>query len=182
MLLAVLGLLVALALPVSAPAQGPGRSTPEPYDEYSDSPMVELEGRLYPAVRIFVDGEETDSRGLVRFGRTYLPARETLEKLGGSVRWVQDQRAFYARFPKFNRTVRVTVDSPTVLVYRYDARGSFGAGQQTGTVNLNAPAFIAEGAVFMPVRAAAQAVGAGVDYDPGKRSVRITSPRTAGRR
>lgn len=150
----------------------------EPYDEYQDSPMVQLDCGSFPAVRIMVNSQETEGRGFIRSGRTYLAARETLERLGGTVTWVQPQRAFYAQFPERQRTVRVTTGSRNVQIYRYDANAQYGAGQLLNTVRLNATPFICEGRVFTPVRAAVQAAGGTVHYEQRTKVVYITSPKS----
>jgi len=162
----VLGLLPALA------------QQEDSYDEYQDSPNVHLDCGVFPAVRILVDGRETEGRGFIRYNRTYLPARETLERLGGTVTWVKAQRAFYARFPGKERTIRVTTGSRNVQIYRYNAQSRYGAGQFIDTIRLDAAPFICEGRVFAPVRAAVEAAGGTVQYDRQTRTVYVTSPRS----
>lgn len=147
------------------------------YDEYEDSPTVYLEGcGVFPAIRLVIDGRETEARAFVRNGRTYLPAREALERLGANVRWVSGENAFYAQFPERNRTIRVTVGSPVVNVYRFNAAAPQGAGQQVQTFRMNASPIQCEGRIFAPVRAATEAAGGRVHYDRGARTVYIYSP------
>lgn len=168
-------LMIALVVNVVLSQEQVQRPVDEPYDEWQESPTVELAGRHYPAVRVFVDGQETDSRGFIRRGRTFMPARETLERLGGMVSWTPAEQAFYARFADLTRTVRVAVGSREVIVYEHDTDRQFGAGAVIRRVNLRVAPFLAEGRVFAPVRAAADAVGAKVHFDSETRIVYVTS-------
>ncbi len=147
------------------------------YDEWAESPTVYVEGcGTFPAVRVVVDGQETEARGLIRNGRTFLPAREVLERLGADVRWVQNERSFYASLPERNRTVRVTVGSPEVRVFRYDAGSQNWSGEFIQTLRLNVSPFQCEGRVFAPVRSAVEAAGGTVRYDARTRTVSISAP------
>ena len=150
----------------------------QPYDEYEDSPTVYMEGcGAFPAVRLVIDDRETEARAFIRDGRTFLPARETLERLGGRVLWVGDQNAFYAQFPAEGRTVRVTVGSPIINIYRYNKSTDYGAGRQVQTLKLNTEPFRCEGRVFVPVRAAAEAAGGKIHYDKTANTVYAYSPK-----
>ena len=160
---------------ISASSQGQDES----FNEYQDSPTYFIEGcGRFPAIRLIVNGQETEGRAFIRNNRTYIPAREALERLGGNVTWVGAQRSFFTQIPEQDRTVRVTVGSPTVIIYRYNQSARYGAGARVGSVRLNAAPFQCEGTVFAPVRAAAEAAGATVRYDRASRTVYINSPRS----
>lgn len=166
-------LLMALLLIFTA-AQWAGSD--EAYDEWRESPTITLDCGTFTAVRVLVDGRETENRGLLRGGRTYLPAREALERLGGQVRWVQQERSFYGQFPNRNRTIKVTVGSPVVQIYRYNANSRYGAGERVSSLKLAASPFQCEGRIFAPIRTAAEAAGATVQYESRNETVRILSP------
>lgn len=175
----VMALMIGAAYAPAAAQTNWGNPDDEPYDEWAESPTVFLEGcGEFPAVRVMVNGEETDSRGFIRRGRTYLPAREALTRLGGSVTWVQRQQAFYASFPQRDRTIRVSVGNPTVDIYRLDTRAQYGAGQRVSSVSLGAAPILCEGRVFAPVRPAVEAVGGTVSYDRTTRTVTVRAPRS----
>ncbi|MBI2843328.1 MAG: copper amine oxidase N-terminal domain-containing protein [Armatimonadetes bacterium] len=152
----------------------------DPFDEYAESPTVYIRGcGVFPAVRLVVDGRETEGRAFIRRSRAYLPAREVLEQLGGKVHWMQGERAFYASFPERDRTVRVAVGSPAVTIYQYSPSSRSGAGSRVGSVRLNASPFQCEGRVFAPVRVAVEAAGGSVQYERNTRTVYITSPKAS---
>lgn len=162
-----------LAMAAASFGQGAGSN------QRTDSATVTLEGcGVFQAVRVMVDGREAEARGVIRGGRTFLPARESLEMLGAEVRWVGAERSFFATIPDENRTIRVTVGSPVVRVYQYDPQSRLGAGPAAGSVRLNASPFICEGRVYAPVRAAAEAVGGRVHYDSRTRTVHVNAPRS----
>lgn len=168
--------LVVLGAVVSVEALG------QSYDEWSESPTVTVEGcGVFPAVRVVVAGTEMESRGFVRGGRTFLAAREALEGLGATVTWVGPERSFYAQYPEQNTTVRVTLGSQVVRVYRYSAGSRHGAGQLLRSVRLDAAPFICGGRVYVPMRAAVEGAGGTVQYDRSTNTVRVDPPtRTAG--
>lgn len=154
------------------------RQRERPDNKYKEWPMVHLDCGTFPAVRIIVARQETEARGFIRNGRSFLPAREALERLGGKVTWVQSQKAFYARFPRRDRTVRVTVRSRNMRIYRYDMDKKYSAGRLVRTVRLDAAPFVCEGRVFAPVRTAVDAVSGKITYDRKSRTVYITPPRS----
>lgn len=150
---------------------------PPPYDEWAESPTIFLEGcGRFPAVRVTVDSRELEQRGFIRMRRTHLPARETLEQLGGRVIWVQAQRAFYGQFPQQRVTLRVNVGSRTIQVYRYDPDAQYGAGPLRETMNLDSAPIHCEGRVFAPIRRAVESVGGIVHFDGRTRTVQVTTP------
>lgn len=146
------------------------------YDEYIDSPDYQIGGASYPAVRVLVNSEELECRGFIRRGRTYLPAREALERLGATVVWVQRERAFYAQSAEHGATLRVQVGSPVMRVHRYDANAPFGAGSPVRSVRMLVQPFIAEGMAFVPLRGPVEAIGGTITYDQTARRVSITAP------
>jgi hypothetical protein len=165
-----LGLAVLIAV-VSAEEHG------QPYDEWSESPTVTVEGcGVFPSVRVVVDGTEMESRGFVRGGRIFLAAREALEGLGTTVIWVGAERSFYALCPARSTTIRVTLGSPVVRVHRYSAGSRHGVGQLLRSARLDAAPFICGGRVYVPTRAAVEGTGATFQYDRSTNTVRLDPP------
>lgn len=177
--LAVLFGLVVCGTAISQQAvQRPVNETP--YDEWAESPTVFLAGcGEFPAVRVTIAGQELENRGIIRQGRTYLPARETLERLGGTVAWSQQERAFYGQFPEYRITFRVAVGSNTARVFQYDTAAPFGAGRFTETLRLDAAPMQCEGRVYAPIRAAVRAIGGTIHYDARTRMVYVYPPPSA---
>lgn len=170
-------------LAVLAMASAVGAQSEEQYDEWAESPTVEIEGcGILPAVRVIVAGHETEYRGFIRSGRAYLAARETLEQLGGQVTWVRDERSFYAQFPEQGRTLKVTLDSRIATIYKHDPQSRYGAGSQMGRARISASPIICGGRIFVPVRAAVDLAGGTARYDAGSRTVYVDPPPEARQR
>lgn len=167
-------LVLACAVGGMAFAQPPIDETP--YDEWAESPTIILDCGEFPAVRVTVDGRELEQRGFIHQGRTFLPARETLQRLGGLVIWNREQRAFYAQFPVQDTTFRVTLGSTTAHVYEWRDGVPFGAGPLRETLSLDAAPMICEGMVFGPIRRAVEASGGTIHYDREAGMVHITTP------
>ena len=156
-------LMVTLALAMSSAVSSAG--VEEMCDEYCDSPTITLGGCSYPAMRVFIDDQETENRGFIRNSRVYLAARETLERVGGMVIWVKSEKSFYAKYPNEDKTIRITVGSPAVKIYQYDENSSNGVGKLLDTTEYDAAPFICEGRVFTPMRMALECTGGSIEYD-----------------
>lgn len=129
----------------------------------------------FPSANIMYNGVKSNMMGVIKDGRTFLPARESLERMGATVTWVPDQQAFYAQFPKQNRTVKINVGSTTAGAYCYQPGALYGAGPSTNTVTLNIAPFQCAGHVYIPVRSLIEATGGNVGYDQNTRTVIVTS-------
>jgi hypothetical protein len=130
----------------------------------------------YPSIKVTVEGQETQAAGIIRGGRTFLPARATLEALGGTVTWVPQQRSFYGSFRERENTVRATIGSRTLVLYRYSGTARYGAGETLRRVRLGLAPFICANRSYLPVRAVAEMSGATVNYNRDNKTVSITLP------
>lgn len=155
----------------------------ESYDEWEESPTITLEGcGVYPGVRVVIEGRETEARGVISRGRTFLPARESLERLGATVRWNRADRAFYAELPDRDRTVRVAANSRTVIIYRRDSDRPYAAGEWLGSIRMDVAPFICGGRVYAPVRTAVEAAGGSISFDRRTRTVYVNPPASENTR
>lgn len=98
-----------------------------------------------------------DQKPLVIDGRAYVPMRGVLERLGADVRWDAQNKMVTAYGD--GKTVKLPSDGPATV-----------DGKQ---VNLDAPAFVQNGRVYVPLRFFAETFGAQVAYDKDQNVVRI---------
>lgn len=152
----------------------------ESYDEMSELPTINIIGcGVFPRVRVLVDGKEIESSGFIRQGRTYLPARELLEKIGSNVTWVKNENAFYAQFPGRQRTVRIATNSNIIRIFAYNGTARYGTGKEIAALKMDRLPIQCEGRVFAPIRAAVVAVGGKIDFDSKNRVVSVQMPKSA---
>ncbi|MCR4400727.1 MAG: copper amine oxidase N-terminal domain-containing protein, partial [Syntrophomonadaceae bacterium] len=121
-----------------------------------------------PSVRVTVDGEllQLDQQPLVVDGRTLVPARPLLEALGAEVEWNGPTQTVTAITDRHRLVLRVGFDTASV-----DGR----------PVTVYPPPVLVNGRVLLPLRFAAQALGASVAWDAATRTAIITSaPATPG--
>lgn len=130
----------------------------------------------YQTMRVTVDGSQTPSMGIIRRGRTYLPARQALQRAGASMDWAGSQNSFYVHYPGTDTAIRVKVGSPVVRVYRYDAARRYGAGTYLRSVRLSNAPFQCGREVYVPVRTVIGSIGGTVDYDRTARVVSVHPP------
>lgn len=117
-------------------------------------------------VPVFVNGGRLTSsaRMLPNVARTVLPMRDLFQSLGATVEWDPLQRAVYAWKPD-GMGVRLAVGDPNAQTLQMAAQRRPGNwGRVTGAYKLDAPALIAEGRVYVPLRFAAEALRADVRY------------------
>jgi hypothetical protein len=120
-----------------------------------------------PPITIFVDGQQlmTDVSPFIMDGRTMVPLRPLLERLGARIRW----DAYYqtVRADTNAHWLYITVGSPVAIVddIRY---------------RLDVPPLIRSGRTFLPARFVAEAFGASVTWNSTLRRVTIwtTAPST----
>lgn len=96
----------------------------------------------------------SDARPLMRENRTFVPFRAIFEGMGATVSWDQESRTVTAK--RSDRTVKLTIGRKAVTVDRAGADRSF---------STDAAPFIEGGRTYVPVRFAAQALGAAVGWD-----------------
>ena len=104
----------------------------------------------------------TDAVPLAQDGRTYLPFRALFEAMGAGVEW--DAATQTVTAVRDGRTVRLTLGQTAVTVEE--------DGKTTELLTDAAP-FARGGRTYVPVRFAAQAFDAVVDWDAETRTVRI---------
>lgn len=164
-------LMVVLTLAVSSAVSYAG--VEELCDEYCDSPTITLGTCSYPAMRVFIDDQETENRGFIRNSRVYLAARETLECIGGTVVWVKSEKSFYAKYPNEDKTICITVGSNAVKIYQYNENSNNGAGKLLDITVYDAAPFICEGRVFTPMRMALECTGGSIQYDRKAKAIYV---------
>ena len=96
-------------------------------------------------------------------GRTYVPLRGVLEKMGAYVRWDAREKAVVAVHG--SKEVRLPVNGEATVNGR--------------KIALDTPAYIDDGRTMVPLRFMAEAFGADVTWDPGDRRVHIDSTTRA---
>jgi len=111
-------------------------------------------------VTIAVNGHPLPAAAITRHGRVLLPMRVTFAALGATVRYEPHGRVIVARTSA--HAVRLPIGSQTAQV---DAH----------TVRLDVPAIVEGATAYVPVRFAAQALGATVGYDADAALVTIAA-------
>ena len=104
----------------------------------------------------------TDAVPLAQDGRTYLPFRALFESMGAEVGWNAATQTVTA--VRDGRTVRLTLGQTAVTVEE---------DGKTVQIATDAAPFARNGRTYVPVRFAAQAFDAVVDWEPSTRTVRI---------
>ncbi len=135
-----------------------------------------------PAVPVAAYAGETrlsqDALMLKGLGRTVLPMRALFSALGATVEWDARSRAVTAWMPD-GTGVRFPVGS--MVAQRLEARGEPGAvtiATLSEQLPLDAPAMLIDGQVYVPVRAAAEALGTAVLWDGNAPSIRLVQADT----
>ncbi len=113
-------------------------------------------------IHVTVNGENVEfdlQEPVIRNGRTLVPLRNVLEKMGAYVRWNEEGQSIY--------------------VYREGEYASLAVGSSTmyaedGEKTLDAAPEIMNGRTMLPIRAVAEALGATVDWDDAGKTVVIT--------
>lgn len=103
-----------------------------------------------------------DAAPLARDNRTYLPFRALFEAMGAEVGWEPETQTVTA--VRGGRTVRLTLGETSVTIEE---------DGQTATLATDAAPFAQGGRTYVPVRFAAQAFGAAVDWDAAANTVLI---------
>ncbi len=118
------------------------------------------------AVTVIVDGRGVpfDQPPVVTGGRVLIPLRGVFERLGATVDWDPFQRQVIAR--RGGTTILLRPGDPIASV-------------DGDSVRLDVPAIIVGGRTMIPLRFVAEALGAGVDWEPVGRVVYVRSARRA---
>ncbi len=114
-------------------------------------------------ISVNLDGEKVEFSAqspVIVDGRTLIPLRGVLEKLGYEIIWEGETKT--ASFVKGDTVVKVTVNSPEFTV--------------SGEVKtLDVPAQIINGSMMLPLRAIGEAAGLEVDWDSNTKTVDLKS-------
>ena len=104
----------------------------------------------------------SDAQPLMRDNRTFVPFRAIFESMGATVSWDDPSRTVTAK--RGDRTVKLTIGRKACTVDRNGSDRSF---------STDAAPFIEGGRTYVPVRFAAQALGAAVGWDNNTQTVLI---------
>ncbi len=104
----------------------------------------------------------SDAQPLMRDNRTFVPFRAIFESMGATVSWDDPSRTVTAK--RGDRTVKLTIGRKACTVDRTGSDRSF---------STDAAPFIEGGRTYVPVRFAAQALGAAVGWDNNTQTVLI---------
>ena len=96
----------------------------------------------------------SDAQPLMRDDRTFVPFRAIFETMGATVSWDDASRTVTAK--RSDRTVKLTIGRKACTVDRAGADRSF---------STDVAPFIEGGRTYVPIRFAAQALGAAVGWD-----------------
>lgn len=102
----------------------------------------------------------SDAQPLMRENRTFVPFRAIFEGMGATVSWDNTTRTVIAK--RGDRTVNLTIGQKNCKVDRAGSDRSF---------SIDAAPFIEGGRTYVPIRFAAQALGAAVGWDSSTQTV-----------
>lgn len=118
---------------------------------------------LAQEMAVTVDGEALEGRAFVREGVTYAPLAPLLEALGGwTATWNGEEGTAWAETALFRLAVPLGADHLLADGFAFP---------------LPAAVLAWEGEVYIPLRAAANLLGAGVEFSGWDRPVAVTAPR-----
>ncbi|MBU5210548.1 copper amine oxidase N-terminal domain-containing protein [Heyndrickxia oleronia] len=115
-----------------------------------------------PALEVYINGvkQSYDQSPVIENGRTLVPLRGIFESLGANVQWDQKNQVVTAIKTNTKIVLKIGAKSPTV----------------NGKVSqIDVPAKVRNGRTLVPLRFVGEALGATVDYNSSKRTIRITS-------
>lgn len=123
-----------------------------------------------PPVNLVIDGAavKPEPAPFIQEGRTLVPFRAVLERLGAQVDWDEATRTVTAS--KGDRWVSLRIDDVRACLSEDCSR----------TITLDVPARIVADRTFVPVRFVAESLGAFVDWDPATRTVIINGDGSPG--
>ncbi|WP_339296923.1 copper amine oxidase N-terminal domain-containing protein [Paenibacillus sp. FSL R5-0623] len=107
-------------------------------------------------VKLYVNGEASDSEPFVKKGNTFVPFRAIAESLKAEVAWNPEERSIIVM--KDGVSIKLVVDSKTATV-------------NGKNVSLDAPATITKGSTYVPVRFISEALDATVQWEEESKTV-----------
>lgn len=119
------------------------------------------------SITVFVNGTElvSDTGPQIVSDRTMLPMRAVFEALGADVTWMESDRLIFAT--SGDTMIVMQIDSDKMSVQRASEDG-------IEVITLDSPPYIYNDRTMVSVRAAAEALGAEVEWDAETMTVRIT--------
>jgi hypothetical protein len=125
-------------------------------------PLMQTSAFADKDISIIVNGEKVqlDQPPIIEDGRTLVPFRAVLEKMGASVDWDNNTQTVTC----------VLADKEVSLVINSDKMQT-----NQGEITLDVPAKIVNSRTMVPIRAISEGLGAEVDWNEGDRSVIISS-------
>lgn len=108
---------------------------------------------------------ETPVEAQIVNNRTVLPMRAVFEALGAKVEWIDADRLIFAT--KGNKFITLKIGIPQMSVQTTESVGN-------KIIELDTAPFIDSGYTLVPVRAAAEALDAGVEWIEETKTVEIT--------
>lgn len=136
------------------------------------------------SVPVYVNGGRlsSDAMMIVEEGRTMLPMRALFSSLNTNVEWDQRERAVYA-WTSDREGVRFEIGSREAQILKMDKNpGPGNWGEVTGQRRLDVPAIVADDRVYIPIRAASEALKADVRWVASTPAVHIDTGSVAGSR
>lgn len=117
-------------------------------------------------ITVKINGEVLNSPISARLvnDRTMLPMRSVFEALGATVEWFEEDQVIFATKDDF--FVMLQIGSPKMLVQAVNE-------SENKTVELDSPPFIEGDYTLVPVRAAAEALKAKVEWNDAEQTVEI---------
>lgn len=118
-------------------------------------------------VTVKINGEVlvTEVPAQIVNSRTVLPMRAVFEALGATVQWVEADRMIFAT--KDDSMIVMQIDVPKMTIDK-------ASSEEKKVIELDLAPFIQDGRTLVPVRAAAEALDAKVEWDDTTRTVLIT--------
>lgn len=113
-------------------------------------------------IHVTVDGENVEfdlQKPVIKNGRTLVPLRNVLEKMGAHVKWNEDTQSIYVY--REGEYAALEIGSSTMYAGGYEK-------------TLDAAPEIMNGRTVLPIRAVAETLGAAVDWDDAGKTVVIT--------
>ncbi|NUU75793.1 copper amine oxidase N-terminal domain-containing protein [Paenibacillus xylanilyticus] len=107
-------------------------------------------------VKLYVNGEASNSEPFVKKGNTFVPFRAIAESLKAEVAWNPEERSIIVT--KDGVSIKLVVDSKTATV-------------NGKNVSLDAPATITKGSTYVPVRFISEALDATVQWEEESKTV-----------
>lgn len=112
------------------------------------------------AIDVFGRHFDNDSAPVIVNSRTMLPVRPVAEALGGRLEWDGEQR----------KAVIISPNGDKIDIFA-DSDRAYINGRET---KLDCAAFVSNGRTYLPLRFAAEAMGASVEWEPDLKRITIT--------